>query len=127
MLTDSERFAFTMRRHHAFASTGNAYDAVQCDEAIRTGDTLVMLAEEVVGVASPKPFAVTQAHGNPHALSTPREGETLADLARSLHSARPTSNTPPRSPGVSDFRSTRRSTRGLPAPRAEPARFRAAG
>ena len=37
MLTDSERFAFTTRRHHAFASTGNAYDAVQCDEAIRTG------------------------------------------------------------------------------------------
>jgi 2-C-methyl-D-erythritol 4-phosphate cytidylyltransferase/2-C-methyl-D-erythritol 2,4-cyclodiphosphate synthase len=24
MLTDSERFAFTTRRHHAFASTGNA-------------------------------------------------------------------------------------------------------
>ena len=85
MLTDSERFAFTTRRHHAFGSTGNAYDAVQCDEAIRTGDTLVMLAEEVVGVASPKPFAVTQAHGNLHALSAPREGETLAALARSLH------------------------------------------
>lgn len=31
MLTDSERFAFTTRRHHAFASTGNAYDAVQCE------------------------------------------------------------------------------------------------
>jgi hypothetical protein len=35
MLTDSERFAFEPRRHHAFASTGNAYDASQCDEAIR--------------------------------------------------------------------------------------------
>lgn len=84
MLTMSERFAFTTRRHHAFASTGNAYDAVQCDEAIRTGDTLVVLAEEVVGVASPKPCAVTLAHGNLHALSAPREGEALADLARSL-------------------------------------------
>ena len=62
MLTDSERFAFTARRHHAFASTGNAYDAVQCDEAIHTGDTLVVLAEEVIGVAMTWPFAVTQAH-----------------------------------------------------------------
>ena len=38
MLTDSERFVFETRRHHAFASTGNAYDASQCDEAIKTGD-----------------------------------------------------------------------------------------
>ncbi|MBA4355757.1 MAG: hypothetical protein C0409_13805 [Novosphingobium sp.] len=45
MLTDSERFAFETRRHHAFASTGNAYDATQCDEAILTGDTLIVLAE----------------------------------------------------------------------------------
>jgi N-acetylglutamate synthase/N-acetylornithine aminotransferase len=85
MLTDSERFAFNTRRHHVFSSTGNAYDAVQCDEAISTGDTLVVLAEEVVGVAMTWPFAVTQAHGNLHALSAPREGETLEDLARSLH------------------------------------------
>ena len=51
MLTISERFAFETRRHHAFASTGNAYDATQCDEAIRTGDTLIVLPENVVGVA----------------------------------------------------------------------------
>lgn len=68
MLTDSERFAFTTRRHHAFASTGNAYDAVQCDEVIHTGDTLVVLVEEVIGIAMTWPFAVTQAHGNLHAL-----------------------------------------------------------
>ena len=85
MLTGSERFAFTTRRHHAFASTGNAYGATQCDEAIRAGDTLVVLAEEVVGVAMTWPFAVTQAHGNLHALSAPRPDETLADLARALH------------------------------------------
>ena len=84
MLIDSERLGFTTRRHHAFASTGNAYDAVQCDEAIRTGDTLVVLAEEVVGVAMTWPFAVTHTPGHLHALSAPREGETLADLARSL-------------------------------------------
>lgn len=85
MLTMSERFAFTARRHHAFASTGNAYDAVQCDEAIHNGDTLIVLTEEVVGVAMTWPFAVTQRHGNLHALSAPRDGETFADLARSLH------------------------------------------
>ena len=85
MLTMSERFAFTTRRHHAFASTGNAYDATQCDEAIRTGDTLIVLPENVVGVAMTWPFAVTQAHGKLHALSAPRSAETLADIARSLH------------------------------------------
>lgn len=85
MLTMSERFAFTTRRHHAFASTGNAYDATQCDDAICTGDTLIVLPENVVGVAMTWPFAVTQAHGNLHALSAPRGGETLTDLARSLH------------------------------------------
>lgn len=29
MLTDSERFAFTLRRLHAFETSGNAYDACQ--------------------------------------------------------------------------------------------------
>ena len=48
MLTDSERFAFETRRHHAFASTGNAYDATQCDEAIKTSNILIVLAEGVV-------------------------------------------------------------------------------
>ena len=38
MLTDSERFAFSVWRIHAFASTGNAYDAVQTDETIAAGD-----------------------------------------------------------------------------------------
>lgn len=85
MLTDSERFAFETRRHHAFASTGNAYDASQCDEVILTGDTLIVLAEEVVAIAMTWPFAVTASCGKLHALAAPREGETLADLARSLH------------------------------------------
>lgn len=84
MLTDSERFAFTVRRHHAFESTGNAYDATQCDETIQTGDTLIVLAECVIGIAMTWPFAVTQTSGLLHALTPPAEGETLADLARLL-------------------------------------------
>lgn len=85
MLTDSERFAFQTRRIHAFATTGNAYDATQCDEAIKTGDTLLVLDERVVAVAMTWPFAVTAECGKLHAVAAPRDGETLADLARALH------------------------------------------
>jgi hypothetical protein len=85
MLTDSDRFAFETRRHHAFASTGNAYDASQCDEAIRSGDTLVVLAEQVVAIAMTWPFAVTETCGKLHALAPLRPGVSLTDLARSLH------------------------------------------
>lgn len=84
MLTDSECFAFEIRRHHAFASTGNAYDASQCDEAIKTGDTLIVLAEQVVAIASPKPFAVTEACGKLHALSAPRPGSIGSERKRGL-------------------------------------------
>ena len=85
MLTDSERFAFETRRHHAFASTGNAYDASQCDETIKTGDTLIVLAEQVVVIAMTWPFAVTGTCGKLHALAPPRPGESLTDLARTFH------------------------------------------
>ena len=80
MLTDSERFAFTTRRHHAFATTGNAYDATQCDEAIATGDTLVILAEGVVGLAWTWPIAVTAAHGALHRVKEEPFG-SLRELA----------------------------------------------
>lgn len=85
MLTDSERFAFQARRHHAFATTGNAYDATQCDETIKPGDTLLVLAERVVAVAMTWPFAVTAEHGELHSVAPPKDGETLVDLARALH------------------------------------------
>ncbi|OYZ98813.1 MAG: hypothetical protein B7X96_00525 [Novosphingobium sp. 17-62-8] len=85
MLTDSERFAVETRRHHAFASNGSAYDATQCDEAIKAGDTLVILAEQVVAIASPKPFVVTETSGKLHVLSTPRPGESLAGVACAIN------------------------------------------
>ena len=84
MLTDSERFAFVARRLHSFASTGNAYDATQCDETISAGDTLLVLTERVVGIAMTWPFAVTEANGKLHALASPRTGETLDHLAKAL-------------------------------------------
>jgi len=84
MLTDSERFAFIAWRIHAFASTGNAYDAVQTDETITAGDTLLVLDEGVVGVAMTWPFAITAEAGKLHALCEPGGGETLADIEKAL-------------------------------------------
>lgn len=84
MLTDSERFAFSAWRIHAFASTGNAYDAVQTDETIAVGDTLLILDEEVVGVAMTWPFAVTAKPGKLHAVCEPGAGENLEHLEKAL-------------------------------------------
>ena len=83
MQTDSERFAFTAHRIHAFETTGNAYDAVQTDEAVRTGDTLLILGEAVVGVALTWPFAVTAECGHLHQVA-PKAGDTLDAFASSL-------------------------------------------
>ena len=83
MLTDSERFAFLARRLHGFATTGNAYDACQCDEAITTGDTLIVLTEGVVGLAWAWPVAVTAQPGNLHSI-VDKPGATLADIAQDI-------------------------------------------
>lgn len=85
MLTDSERFAFTVWRIHAFAMTGNAYDAVQTDGSIAVGDTLLILGEKIVGVAMTWPFAITAELGNLHAVCAPGDGETLADNEKALN------------------------------------------
>lgn len=83
MLNDSERFAFTARRYHGFATTGNAYDATQVDVAIGNGDTLLILPEQVVGVAHCWPFAVTVERGKLHGVA-PKPGESAADFAAGL-------------------------------------------
>ncbi|EGD60453.1 MULTISPECIES: hypothetical protein [Novosphingobium] len=84
MLTDSERFAFTARRIHGFASTGNAYDATQTDDRISSGDTLLILPEGVVGVAHCWPFAVTQMTGKLHGVQ-PKAHEALGDFAAAFN------------------------------------------
>ena len=83
MLTDSERFAFVPRRLHSFATTGNAYDACQCDDAITKGDTLIVLSEGVVGLAWAWPIAVTAEHGNLHTVDN-RPDTTLGRLATDI-------------------------------------------
>jgi hypothetical protein len=93
MLTDSERFAFTPRRIHGFASTGNAYDATQTDDRIASGDTLLILPEGVVGVAHCWPFAVTQVTGKLHGVQ-PKAHETLA-ISPPPSTSAPTTSRPP--------------------------------
>jgi hypothetical protein len=52
-----------------FNSTGQAYDACQCDEDIINGDILIVRDENVVGVADTWPFAVTTQFGKFHTLA----------------------------------------------------------
>lgn len=83
MLTDRERFAFVPYRIHVFETSGNAYDAVQTDDRIATGDLLLVMDEAVVGVAMTWPFAVTAEPGHLHQVG-PKAGDTFNQLASSL-------------------------------------------
>ena len=49
-----------------FESTGEAYDACQCREGIKTGDVLHIPSEKVVGLAWTAPFALTRRSGELH-------------------------------------------------------------
>jgi hypothetical protein len=79
----ADRFAFIPRRIHSFDSSGNAYDATQCDERIGTGDTLLILPEKVVAVAHTWPFAITAEAGRLHQLRV-IAGDTLDTIARTF-------------------------------------------
>mgnify|MGYP003631587685 CR=1 FL=1 len=75
---------------HTFSDTGEAYDACQCDDAIKTGDLLVIDREHVVGIADTWPLAATPNAGALHALLDPSDGPTYftkklgADRAREV-------------------------------------------
>lgn len=86
MLDDSDRFAFIPQRIHSFTSTGNAYDAVQIDDLIRPGHTLLILPERVVGIAHTWPFAITADGGALHQLTSSAD-EGLEAWAASLEIA----------------------------------------
>lgn len=62
---------------HKFDSTGDAYDACQCDENIKDGDILMIAREAVVGIAGTWPVAVTVKAG---VLHFPADGKTVADV-----------------------------------------------
>ena len=86
MLTDSERFAFIPRRIHAFATSGNAYDACQTDVAIKSGHTLIILSEGVVALAGAWPIAATAAGGVLHSVID-KDDDTLDGLAANFQLA----------------------------------------
>jgi hypothetical protein len=66
---------------HTFASTGDAYDQTQCNPAIRTGDSLLIASEQVVGLSWTWPVAVTAKAGALHEMA---EAESAgADVIRS--------------------------------------------
>ena len=56
-------------RIHTFDSSGEAYDACQCDDDIKNGDVLVIAKEKVVGVADTWPIAITAENGALHQLN----------------------------------------------------------
>lgn len=64
---------------HVFLSTGEAYDATQCNPDVKQGDTLYVPSEGVVGVACTWPIAVSAKHGDLHEVTA--RGLTDADLA----------------------------------------------
>jgi len=54
---------------HKFDSTGDAYDATQCDDNVKNGDILVIDSERVVGLAHTWPVAITEAYGKLHKIN----------------------------------------------------------
>jgi hypothetical protein len=52
-----------------FESSGEAYDACQCDDSIKKGDLLVIPSEDVVGLAGIWPIAITANNGQLHKLT----------------------------------------------------------
>jgi len=59
-------------RIHTFDSTGDAYDACQCDETIKNGDCLFIPRERVVGLAATWPISVTDKSGELHTVNEGR-------------------------------------------------------
>lgn len=57
-----------------YATTGDAYDAVQTDPEVRKGDILLIRSEGVVGIADTWPVAITHECGELHHV---KHGEAL--------------------------------------------------
>lgn len=56
------------KTHHVFDTSGDAYDACQCDEGIVNGDLLDITSEPIVGLAWTWPVAVTETAGVLHSI-----------------------------------------------------------
>lgn len=70
-----------MHRVHHFTSTRLAYDACFDDPHVREGDVLVIAREQIVGLASSDPIAVTTGHGYLRTIPAMSRDTLLAELA----------------------------------------------
>ena len=78
-----------MAKVHAFESTGEAYDACQCNEEIKNGDILVVSSEQVIGIACTWPFAITENNGSFHTIANNDAGRAIiAEYRRSIIEAK---------------------------------------
>ena len=60
-----------------FEDTGEAYDACQCNDDMKDGDTLIC-GDTVVGIVGTWPVAVTKINGNLHSFSDPSKAQSEA-------------------------------------------------
>ena len=67
---------------HKFETTGEAYDATQCDPKVQKGDFLFIPSEGVIGIAETWPFALTKAHGALHVVADNNDGIKLLNQYR---------------------------------------------
>lgn len=69
-----------MKAVFAFDSTRDAYNASQSDEdAGKTGATLVVYSEQVVGLSWTWPVAITEVHGELHSIKPDAFGNIAKD------------------------------------------------
>lgn len=59
-----------LKKAWIFDTTGDAYDAVQTHDEIKTGDTLLIPSEQIVGLAYTWPVAVTAQVGKLHTVAS---------------------------------------------------------
>lgn len=72
---------------HKFSSTGEAYDATQCDPLIQDGDMLIIKSEQVIGVAYCWPIAVTLKNGQLHSIKPDVNIQSVADKDETMATA----------------------------------------
>ncbi len=80
---DAEMFAITADsalQVFTFESSGDAYDAAQCCDDIKTGAALIVESESAVALAWAWPVAVTAALSNFHALANDTRDDAAATL-----------------------------------------------
>lgn len=70
-----------------FEDTADAYGAVQCDDDINNGDTLLVESEGVVGIANTWPVAVTTEFGEFHTIGNVAEFLACSNITPAMVAA----------------------------------------